>query len=548
MLLLAFAAGAACVGLAAVPTMNYAQAFAHPSRMEGNAGVIPDATISGAGFFRLACAAAALLIPLLAWLLVQTCPSEPRAARRLLADLRRDRFLLGVLLALGAFLRVTVASESLWYDEISAFLSFAIEGPGVAFGSYAVPTNHVPMTLATWLAWTLTGGSLHELTLRAPAILAGIATIPVGYALGAAVGGRRLARACAGVLAVAPIAVLESAEARGYPFVILGACVAALALARADRTRAAGDYALFVGASVFAAWSHPVAILLPIAAGVVGLFRDRRLVIACLLAGVCSSVLLSPLLGDLLASRADYVQSTSDQPTVFSREGLESLLGLALTWSTGGWAATAVLVGCWCVGVYTLMTQGSSRTKRAQRVLLPFTIAFLLALALALTLGTWIYARFLLFTVPSGALLLAFATLTRSRHRNSEWIALTLVVGASLLSLSQHPSKQPIRDAVAVVAAARAPDDRVATVGLPDNAVGFYTQQFGFEATPTGFLGKDLAMTLERERPRFVVMLYPERVETEVLRSLNAAYDRTLRLEGWADWGQGAVEVWERAR
>ena len=57
-----------------------------------------------------------------------------------------------------------------------------------------------------------------------------------------------------------------------------------------------------------------------------------------------------------------------------------------------------------------------------------------------------------------------------------------------------------------------------------------------------------LAAVVVRERPRFVVVLYPERVSEEILQSLDVGFDRTHRLDGWADWGAGAVEVWERTR
>jgi hypothetical protein len=37
-------------------------------------------------------------------------------------------------------------------------------------------------------------------------------------------------------------------------------------------------------------------------------------------------------------------------------------------------------------------------------------------------------------------------------------------------------------------------------------------------------------------------------VAGEILQSLDVGYDRTHALDGWADWGAGTVEVWERTR
>ncbi|MFM1803353.1 MAG: hypothetical protein RL136_232 [Planctomycetota bacterium] len=540
LLMAALAAGALCALLALVPTAWYAESFAHPARVARLGGAVPEATLHGALLFRFALAAGALLVPLLAFALVRACGAPARAGRRLWPSDSRGWVMLGAITAAGAAVRVALATESLWYDEISAFLSFAIEGPGVAFGSYAVPTNHVPMTLATWLSWTISGGSLNELVLRAPALLAGIAAIPAGYALAATVLPRRAAVLGAIAVAAAPIAVLESVEARGYAFVIFAAIVAATAFARAMRTRAATDYAVFACACAFGAWAHPVAILLPIAAGAVGLARDRRLAIAALLAGAIAAVLLSPLAGDMLAGRRDYLHSASDQPTVFSREGYEALLVPTLSWSSRLLSLpNALLTLIAAAGAVRI-----ARRARLRAAVVPFGLAFALAFLLSIAFGTWIYARFLLFALPMGVLAMAAAG---ARDRKRTRLVGALLVLALADGLRGYTVKQPIRDAVAVVARQRAEGDAVATIGLPDNAVGFYAQQFGFEAETTGFLGSELAALLARAEPRFIIVLYPDRMTDDVLRTLDARFDRTHRLDGWADWGAGAVEVWRRA-
>lgn len=542
-------AGIACAGLALVPTATFAEAFAHPQRVARVAGAIPEATMRGAGFFRAALAAGAVAIPLLVWWLGRAC----RGAR---GDLARDapawwpETMTGSLqlvqwIVLGAVLRLVLASQSLWYDEISALLSFALEGPGVAFGSYAVPTNHVPMTLAVWLSVTLLG-SVHEIVVRLPAILAGIATIPAAFALGAALRDARLGNVLALVAAIAPLAVVESAEARGYAFVILGATVAAATLARASRTGSRGDHALFAVAAAFAAWAHPVAILLPFAAGVVGLVRDRRLAVAALLSGVIAAVLLSPLLGDVLATRGDYARTDPAQPSVLSREGYEALTGLALSWSRWFLSPAPVPTVLALVGAAAVLRARDDGARRARRVLAPFALAFLLALVLPPLLGSWTYARFTLFALPIGLVAVAVALDALPRRAWSTLVVALLFVD-SFASLAFYRTKQPIREAVETVSALRASGDAVATIGLPDNAVGFYALRAGFDAVPTGFLGEDLESVAARERPAFVVVLYPERLQAETFAALDRGFDRTHRLEGWADWGHGAVEIWRRA-
>ena len=543
--------GAAMLATAlVVDTGTFARIFAHPARVAMLGGQIPEATVRGAEYFRLALGAGAILIPFLSWALARLCArEETRPARPMRPASRAEWQWLCAAVAVGALLRLVWATQSLWYDEISAFLSFAIEGPGVAFGSYAVPTNHVPMTIATWAAWSLSGGSLAEPVLRMPALVAGIAAIPVGWALGATLYGRRGAVLAAWSVALAPIAVLESTEARGYAFVILAALVAALALARAARTGRAGDYLLFALATAFGAWAHPVAILLPFSAGLIGLVRDRRLAVAALLSGVLALVVLSPLVGDVLATRGDYARTDAAQPTVFSREGYEALVGLTMSWSDAWvhWPNPILLAATAC-GAVALVIARAGRFGRARRVLAPFAIAFVLAFALSGLVGTWIYARFVLYALPiSIVAVAALPSAVRARSRRRVLGAgLACVALGSVTALASYREKQPIRAAVEWVDAARAPDDRVATIGLPDNAVAFYTRQMGFDAVPTGFLGSRLAEVLARDNPRFVIALYPDRMDAATLAALDAGHDRVERLEGWADWGAGAVEVWMR--
>ena len=550
LLLAACVVGAACAALALVPTASYAEAFAHPQRVERLGGAIPEATTRGAEFFRIALAIGAAAIPALMWWLARLCRGRGNAtidASVASADRTLPLQLLQWIV-LGAVLRVVLASQSLWYDEISALLSFALEGPGVAFGSYAVPTNHVPMTLAVWGSVTLFG-SVGELVVRLPAILAGVATIPAAFALGVALRDARLGNALALVTAFAPIAVLESAEARGYAFVILGATVAALGLARAARTGACRDFALFAAACAFAAWAHPVAILLPFAAGVIGLARDRRLAVAALLSGVVAAVLLSPLLGDVLATRSDYARTDAAQPSVFSREGFETVAGLALSWSRWFWTPAPVLTALAVAGAALLLrpsTRAGADAERTRRVLAPFVLALALAVALPPLLGSWTYARFTLFALPIGLVTVALA-LDALPKRGWRVGILMLLIADSVASLAYYREKQPIRSAVEIVADLRAPSDAVATIGLPDNAVGFYARLQGFEAQATGFLGKDLDAVLARGKPAFVVVLYPERLAAATFTTLDRDFDRTHRLDGWADWGQGDVEIWRRS-
>ena len=544
--------GAALLALSLVPTGTHAAAFAHPSRVAALGGAIPEATVRGAVAFRIALAAGAVAIPLLAAMLLRAAgPASQRPTSPWKHD-RQARLALGAVIAVGALVRILLARQSFWYDEISSFLSFAIEGPGVAFGSYVVPTNHVPMTLAVWAVWRATGSS-DELLLRLPALAAGIASIPTAALLAERLLGRRALLPGALVMALAPIPILASTEARGYAFVILAALVGALAIARAREGGSSAAWIAFATAAAIGAWSHPVALALPIAAVAVGLAsrRDRALAIAGTLSLAIAAVLLAPLSGDVLSTRSDYLRSEATQPSLLSRETCEAALGLALAWS-GPWRMPdPVLVPLALLGAFAILRGRSHRLRDARIVLAPFALAIAVALAAQAALGTWTYARFYLFATPIGAILVTLGILDASRRCRRPWIARgapALLVLSTAFAATTYLAKQPIREAVATVAARREDGDRVATIGLPDNAVGFYALRAGFEAIPTGFLGSDLDGTLAREDPRFVIALYPDRLSPETLARLDRTFDRTGRLAGWADWGHGAVEVWEASR
>lgn len=560
----AIAVGGALGVLALIPTQTWAELFAHPARVQRLHGQIPEATWIGARTFRVALALSAITLPaLVAWMAhrrrCERAQSPTPYAIEALGQARTSVLILCASIAIGTLLRVLLAQESLWYDEISAFLSFALEGPGVAFGSYAVPTNHVPMTIAVWASTSLTG-SMSELAMRAPALVAGVGSIPAAWMLMREVAPSeirdRAAAFAAGLVAMSPIFLVESAEARGYAFVMCSTLVATWAWARAQRTRLVAYDVVFACAAAFAAWSHPVALLFPVAACCIGLWKNRTGAIAAVLSCTIAALLLSPLVGDVLSTRDDYVRSQVGQPSVWSREGFEGLSGLALSWGlplgslpwirSTSWSAwlvvpPIVLIGVLLVGMRRVFS--SPTLARARDACMPSLFAFVLAYVAALVLGTWIYARFLVFAVPLSVILitLGWALL---RTLSMRLVVFVLVVLQCAITLPFFWTKQPIRNAVDVVALRRNPTDSVLTIGLPDNAVGFYALSHGFEAEDTGFLGADLDRA--PRGARFVIVLYPERITAETLATLDRGFDRTHRFEGWADWGHGAVEVWER--
>ena len=76
-----------------------------------------------------------------------------------------------------------------------------------------------------------------EVALRLPSALFGIALVPVAFAIGRRLGGQRAAVALAALVAVHPLLVYYSQEARGYAAVALACAVGFALLPRRARGR-----------------------------------------------------------------------------------------------------------------------------------------------------------------------------------------------------------------------------------------------------------------------------------------------------------------------
>jgi hypothetical protein len=119
-------------------------------------------------------------------------------------------------------------------------------------------------TLYALVVWPLLRISDSEALIRAPALLAGLATIPAVYWTGRALVGRRAALLGMLVAALSPGLIGWSAYGRSYAFAILFATLSFGSLARAvgDPARGRGWRALYVGATLAMAYSSAIALVL----------------------------------------------------------------------------------------------------------------------------------------------------------------------------------------------------------------------------------------------------------------------------------------------
>ena len=170
---------------------------------------------------------------------------------------------LAALTILAAALRLsTLHLQSFWYDE--AFTPVHVLHPSLwaTLRSFVHTENTPPMWyVIAWADSRVLGSG--EIALRLPSALAGIATVPVAWAIGRELTGRRAtAIAAAAFVAVNPLFVWYSQEARAYALFVLTAALAMLCFLRALRRPSSGRMAAFALSGSLALLSHYFAVFL----------------------------------------------------------------------------------------------------------------------------------------------------------------------------------------------------------------------------------------------------------------------------------------------
>jgi mannosyltransferase len=169
---------------------------------------------------------------------------------------------LAALTLLAAVLRLsTLDLQSFWYDE--AFTPVHVLHPSLfATLRSVVHTENTPPLwyVLAWIDSRILGTG--EIALRLPSALAGIATVPVAWAIGRELSGRRVATACAAIVAVNPLFVWYSQEARAYGLFVLMGALAMLCFLRAAAEPSPRRMGAFALTGVLALLTHYFAVFL----------------------------------------------------------------------------------------------------------------------------------------------------------------------------------------------------------------------------------------------------------------------------------------------
>jgi mannosyltransferase len=212
---------------------------------------------------------------------------------------RRDvLWILAGLTALGVAVRfASLGLQSYHHDEVITAMRVIPGSFGDMLHRVKTSESNPPLYYVLAWGWAKAFGT-GEFGLRSLSALFGVATIPVGYLIGRRLASRRAGLILAGLIAVNPMLIWYSQEARSYALLVFFCAVSLFFFARALDTRAGRDLAFWALASALALCSHYFAVF---AVGIeaawllVALRGHLRLVLPALAAVAASGLALLPL-------------------------------------------------------------------------------------------------------------------------------------------------------------------------------------------------------------------------------------------------------------
>ena len=215
------------------------------------------------------------------------------------------------------------------------------------------------------------------------------------------------------------------------------------------------------------------------------------------------------------------------------------LLSIGGSWKV--WASLAAL---------PLVVAGAAAATRDARLRTALILSLggtVLALAFPLFLGSWLYARFLAFTVPGIALLLAAGFLEINDRKPGAARVIALLVGSAwIASLATLGPRQQIREAVMYVASHRTPTEGAFAVGLPDDVHQWYAVPLRVDMPGSGPYGSALEERLRDPAAAWAVLFYPRTLTTAANQLRDAGFVEEARFPGWIDADGGEIIVLRR--
>ncbi len=209
------------------------------------------------------------------------------------------------LTVIGAAVRVIVAHQSIFADELSTYWISATHGLGevmrLLYSTGRIHHAEITPPLSFVTSWLTTRAGTSPELLRLPALLAGTATIPLVYAVGARTVGRRAALVATALTALSPFMIYYSAEARAYGLLMFFVLAATLSMLLAVDTGRRRYWVLYAVCSAAAFYTHYTCVFVLGAQLLWLLWTEPRLRRTALLANLGAALLVVPWIPGLIA-------------------------------------------------------------------------------------------------------------------------------------------------------------------------------------------------------------------------------------------------------
>lgn len=394
----------------------------------------------------------------------------------------------GLTLGAAVLRFATLGEQSYHHDEIVTASRILRAGFGHAMNAVGFSESTPPLYYALAWGWTQLTGT-GEWGLRSFSALAGVLTVPVAYLLGAELRGRRAGLWTAALVAVNPMLLWYSQEARAYSLLVLFAALSLLFCLRAARSGARRDFLWWGLFSGLALATHYFAVF-PLAAELVVLLRRRR---RAALPGVgvlaCFALALLPLAyHQMSVGHAEWIGEYS------LGHRLSEAAGTFVTGETGDiigeserpWLSFAPLA--LCAAAFALLLWRGGREERRSAAL-PFAvgagaIAVPAAVALLSTSKDYVLARNLIPALVPLLAVVAIGVSLPSARRLGALLGTALVVyslGFCLAAGSLSSLQRPDWDAVAAKLGAPSGPRAMVTWTLGEASLRYYLSTGAFQ-------------------------------------------------------------------
>lgn len=390
-----------------------------------------------------------------------------------------------LLSAVALALRLTSVSRGLFTDELYS-LALAQRSFGHMVELFGYEANGMPYPISLWPLIRVfgTGPAL----LRAPAVIAGVASVPAMWWAARQLAGRGVALLAAALLALNPMAVFYSQQARAYAYVVLAGCLAFGALGRAVAPPPRRwPWVLYALSAAAVAYCDLLAAPIALPAWwlmVRGRGREttRRWLLSLLAALACC---LPLAVAAVIARSRRNALYWLPKPT-------RGLIEMALQEFTGGFsgvsavrwitlAAGAVLVGA---AAWSVRASGSAPQRRALAVAAAWGLLPGALLVLVSFVEPVFWPRYAIIALPGLCLLVALAAgvlwpLARGAVLAGACLAAILALAAFADVRQRHALQENWAPAAALLRAERAPGQPT----IVDNALvlpslGYYDPAF----------------------------------------------------------------------